>query len=61
MNSLIYAMGDKADDVMRSFCLSAEDQKQYDVVKKKFDSFLVKQHVIYERAWFNQHKQEGLL
>lgn len=39
VNSLIYSMGDKADDIMRSFSLSAEDQKKYEVVKNKFDSF----------------------
>ena len=30
MNSLIYATEDKVDNVMRSFSLSAEDQKKYD-------------------------------
>ena len=32
VNSLIYAMGDKADDILRSFPLLAEDQKKYNVI-----------------------------
>ena len=29
VNTLIYSMGDEADDILRSFTLSAEDKKKY--------------------------------
>ena len=52
-------MGDEADDILRSFRLSEEDAKKYDVVKTKFDGHFVKRrNVIYERAKFNQRCQE---
>ena len=38
VNTLIYTMGDKADDILSSFGLSEDDQKKYSVVKDKFDS-----------------------
>ena len=49
-------MGDKADDVLRSFTLSADDMKKYDVVKEKFDHHFVKKRNII--AKFNMRKQE---
>ena len=59
VNTLIYAMGDAADDILHSFQLSEEDSKKYDVVKAKFEShFVQKRNVIYERAKFNLRKQE---
>ena len=58
MNTLLYSMGDEADDVLRSFRLSEADQKKYIVVKGKFDRhFVKKRNVIYERAKFNMRKQ----
>ena len=59
VNTLIYSMGDKADDILQSFTLSDEDLKKYDTVKQKFDSHFVKRrNVIFERAKFNSRKQE---
>lgn len=59
VNTLLYSMGDDADDILRSFQLSTEDQKKYSVVKARFDKHFVKKHnVIYERARFNRRKQE---
>ena len=59
VNTLVYSMGDEADDILRSFRLSEEDAKKYDVVKAKFDGYFVKRrNVIYERAKFNQRCQE---
>ena len=59
VNTLIYTMGDEADDVLRSFGLSADDAKKYDTVKAKFDGHFVKRrNIIYERARFNQRVQE---
>ena len=59
VNTLIYAMGDEADDIFRSFSLSEEDRKSYAAVKAKFDShFVQRRNIIYERARFNQRVQE---
>ena len=58
VNTLIYCMGDRADDILRSFKLSAEDAKKYQVVKDKFEGHFVKRrNVIFERAKFNSRKQ----
>ena len=52
-------MGNDAEDILRSFQLSDDDSKKYDIVKDKFDSHFVKRrNVIYVRAKFNQRNQE---
>jgi len=59
VNTLIYSMGDEADDILRSLALSAEDRKKYDVVKEKFDGhFVQRRNVIFERAKF-ERQEEG--
>ena len=59
MNTLLYSMGDEADDILRSFKLSSDELKKYDTVKAKFDQhFVKKRNVIFERAKFNMRKQE---
>ena len=59
INALIYAMGDKADDILNSFKLSTTQLKQYHTVKTKFDEhFVVCRNVIFERAKFNRRRQE---
>ena len=59
VNTLVYSMGDEADDILRSFGFSTDDGKKYDVVKAKFDGHFVKRrNVIYKRARFNQRVQE---
>ena len=59
VNTLIYAMGDEADDILRSFNLSEDESKRYDAVKGKFEShFDKRRNVIYERARFNMRRQE---
>ena len=59
VNTLVYSMGPKADDIFQSFGLSTENAKKYDVVKKKFDDHFVKRrNVIFEQAKFNSRKQE---
>ena len=59
INTLIYAMGDQADDILTSFKLSTSQQKQYHTVKTKFDEhFVVRRNVIFERAKFNRRRQE---
>ena len=59
VNTLIYCMGDQADDILRSFQLAEADAKVYDTVKAKFDAHFVKRrNVIFERAKFNNRRQE---
>ena len=59
VNTLIYCMGDEADDILSSFNLTAEECKTYATVTKKFDSrFIVRRNTIYERAKFNRRNQE---
>ena len=59
VHTLIYSMGEEADDILSSFELSVADQKKYETVKGKFESYFVKRrNTIFERAKFNQRKQE---
>ena len=59
VNTLIYTMGDEADDILRSFSLSEDEQKVYDTVKTRFERHFVKRrNIIFERAKFNSRKQE---
>lgn len=60
VNTLIYCMGDEADDILRGLVLTEEQRQQYDPVKKAFDKYFVpKKNVIYERAKFNRRVQSG--
>lgn len=57
VNSLIYTMGEKADNILSSLQLTEE--KDFDEVKKAFDRHFVGMHnAIYERAKFNKRCQE---
>ena len=48
-----------ADDILHSFKLSVEDSKKYETVKSKFENHFVKRrNVIFERAKFNNRRQE---
>jgi len=42
VNTLIYSMGNKVDDILQSFRLTEEDSKKYKTVKEKFDSYFIK-------------------
>ena len=58
INTLVYSMGDRAEDILKSFALSEEDAKRYSVVIGKFNSHFVKRrNVIYDRAKFNSRSQ----
>ncbi|CAM1326480.1 Uncharacterised protein r2_g3547 [Pycnogonum litorale] len=49
ISTLVYTMGDRAEDILASFNLSADDVKKYDIVKQRFDEhFVIKRNVIYE-------------
>ena len=59
VNTLIYTMGDEADDIFSSFNLTDAQKKEFKTVKEKFDNhFVAKRNVIFERAKFNQRNQE---
>ncbi len=59
VNTLIYSMGDDADDILRSLGLTNAQMKEYDTVKGKFETnFVKRRNVIFERAKFNMRKQE---
>ena len=59
VNTLIYAMGDEADDNLRAFALTDEHRNEYECVKSKFDEhFVPRRNVIFERAKFNIRRQE---
>ena len=58
VDTLLYAMGSDADDVMLSFHLREDDACDYGKVKDRFDRhFVKKRNVIYERARFNTRCQ----
>ncbi|XP_064622558.1 uncharacterized protein LOC135484804 [Lineus longissimus] len=58
VNTLIYCMGDEADDILNSITLTDDDRRSYDVIVEKLESyFLPKRNVIFERAKFNQRRQ----
>jgi len=58
VNTLLYTMGEKSEDIFKAFGLSADDSKIYQVVKEKFDDYFeVRKNIIFERAKFNQRKQ----
>ena len=63
-NTLIYTMGDQAEDILNSFKLKETQLKSYDTARDKYDSyFVVKKNVIYERAKVNrriQHENESV-
>ena len=51
INTLIYCMGDVADDILTSLSLTAEEQKVYKTVRDKLEA--KKRNTIYERSKFN--------
>ena len=52
-------MGDEEDDIFSSFSLAEDDKNKYDAVKQAFENhFIKKRNPIFERAKFNQRKQE---
>ncbi|GBN97820.1 hypothetical protein AVEN_212559-1 [Araneus ventricosus] len=58
VNSLLYIMGEQAEDIFSSFGLSETEQDDFDIVLKKFnDHFVVKKNTIFERAQFNKRVQ----
>ena len=59
VNSLLYIMGEKSDDVLYTLTLSDAQRKKYeDVCKALSEYFIGKHNVIYERAKFNTRYQQ---
>ena len=59
VNTLVYCMGDAADDILCALGLSDEEKKVYKTVKGKFEEHFVKRrNVIFERAKFNRRRQK---
>ena len=58
VNTLLYSMGQQAEDIMLSFNLSADNAKKYSVVKQKpNDNFVVRRNGVSECAKFNRRAQ----
>jgi hypothetical protein len=58
ISTLVYSMGDKAEDILTSFNLKDDELKVYATVKGKFENYFVKRrNTIYERARFNRRSQ----
>ena len=59
ISTLLYCMGDNAEDTLASTDISRADRSRYAVVIAKSDAFFqVWNNVIFERARFNQRNQE---
>ena len=57
-NTLLYCMGEEADDVLTSTRISSNDRHKYDSVMLKFnDFFKVCRNTIFEPAKFNRRSQ----
>ena len=58
VSTLLYCLGEEADDVLTSTNISEENRKKYGEVMAKFDGlFKVRRNVILERARFNRRCQ----
>ena len=44
ISTLVYSMGDKAEDLLQSFKLKDEETKRYQTVKGKFEGYFIKRH-----------------
>jgi len=59
VNTLLYCMDDKADDIVCSLNLTADEKRFYETVKTKLEGHFIKsRNSIFERAKFNQRWQE---
>ena len=59
VSTLLYCMGEDADDTLTSTHITADERKQYQAVIAKLDGFFqVRRNVIFERARFNRRVQK---
>ncbi|XP_072140815.1 uncharacterized protein [Dermacentor andersoni] len=58
VRTLLYTMGRQARNVFKTFELSEEQSKDYEVVKKRFDAyFIATRNLVYESACFHRRHQ----
>ena len=58
VNTLLYLLGEEAEDILTSTNISEEDRKNYASVLGKFNGFFkIRKNVIIERAKFNKRSQ----
>ena len=54
VNTFIYTMGDEAQDIVTSLCMTEEEADEYITVKQKLEGHtVVRRNVIFEHAKFN--------
>ena len=59
VSTLLYCLGEDAEEVLNSTDIAAADKKKYAPVMLKFDEFFkVRKNVILERARFNRRNQQ---
>ena len=59
IDTLIYCMGDEAEDLLNSLKLTDEQKKKYELTKKRLDEhFSPQKNAIFERAKFNFRVQK---
>ena len=60
VNTLVYSMGSKSDEIQATFGLTTDDSKKYDLVKNNFDGYFVKRrNIIVERGKVHRRKQQS--
>ena len=57
VSTLLYCLGEEANDVLTSTSITAENQKKFADVIAKDDFFKVQKNVIFERARFKKRSQ----
>ena len=58
--TLIYSIGDDADDIFSALPMTADKRMKYDTEKSKLAGhFIIKRNVIFESAKFNLRFQKG--
>ena len=58
VSSLIYCMGEDAEDILSTTGISDEHRKVYSQVVSKFDDYFgVQKNLVFKRATFNQERQ----
>ena len=58
VSTLLYCLGERAEDVLTSTGITSQERAKYDKVLEKFDNFFqVRKNVIFERARFKQRNQ----
>ena len=59
VSTLLYCLGEQADDILASTNITDDDRKKYSKVLAKFDGhFKVRKNIIFEGAHFNRRQQE---